>query len=400
MMTKRICAWIIPFLQVDLILIAFFFSHNAAAVVSEVITAQEAADLLRIELKSFELLMGTQSFPCRSIGMLSQIRCNRSALLSWLKEGPSQHVDVNLASQRPKNLPLVAMSELRPLSNNEAQEVRGKGNEPTTQGSPLEDKTQGIEPALKEGRLIRSDIPVLKPARSTTVAFNYGFSSVDQTVPGLGLGSDLTRTNSAGLTVTRALTDTFSAFASAGGGRSFRRVEDTLSVVPEESNASSRSLTLGFNYELPIFKSNGAPRTILSASIQPKTSYSPTTYKSTLTLTKDYDPATLFGSVGLRYDQARQTGGFEVPSSLSMTLGAGGALAVNDQLTLSASYNLTYATDRAYYDGLQQLRYSSSISPSATLVVGKSSVVYLNLNFPLASFSANQSFGLGYQYSF
>lgn len=374
----------------------------------EVMTANEAALLLRVEESKLRDLASTGEVPGRLVG--NQWRFSRAALLGWLA-GYRQ----GLAAAEDKLAGLASPSDriaaMRPLDARGAAAVVGGGlsgpGQATQQVSaPVSDVPIGTAPKGRTAsEVFLRDQRILLAPKELTVDFGLFYSRNDDLilgttgdVPMLGLVESDTV---GGVLVGR--------YAVARDTEVFARTsyqERREKIIANGQSAGSRSrndlgdIGLGIRHTV-VHEGPGRPDVILMVEGSVPTGRSSFGLGGGVTLVKSFDPSVLFGSLEYRHTFSRD---FEDITRLQVRdridAQVGYAFALNDTVILNAALSGVFSLKTTFPNAVFRQNEIFSLRTGLTARVSRRLFVQPSVSYRLNGPGNGVVLGLNFPYTF
>lgn len=337
------------------------FAEEKASV-SEVLTLQEAADLLRVEQDEIVRMAATNEIPARKFG--KEWRFSRTAMLAWLAgKDPvgavlmSTRNDATRAAneaQTKKSEPngkatlkpaeTLAQAELSGIS---ARGVSSPGNQKTdTQKKP---ETIGEKPELRTAeQVFLRDQAVLLKKRQMTLELGLLYARDDEKEGAISLGPSLLQAKSntftSNFSVRYGLMDNLQAFSSIPLTHQSQTLSQGSQDLIDSNVTRWGNVTAGLRYAA-LAEGLGYPSVILSLNGAFPTNSGAYGAGASIALTKSIDPAVLFFNLGYTHyfnDETIDLTQATADDQYNVTGGI--AYALNDTLTLSTRLSAVFTS--------------------------------------------------------
>jgi len=384
-----------------------------------VLTAQEVAELLRVDATDVLKMAQTQAIPARQFGQ--QWRFNRTAVLAWLagkdpvgavilaenSTEKSNHLSINLLDKQIKTdeAPLMAQAELQETMG---RGVVGENSEkknapPPTIGEKSKTKTA-------EEVFLRDQAVLLKPRQMTfELGLLYARNDRHDLLPFQNtefdtsvVQSQLTsETFTSSYSVRYGLFDNIQVFSNIPLSDQTQNLTVGSQDLSQQSSTRWGAVTSGLRYAA-WGEGSGYPGAIFSIDGNFPTDNRPYGMGASVALTKSYDPAVLFFSFGYRHFFNGQDYLVNRQSADEQFNGSAGiAYALNDTLTLSTSLSGVFLPKTQLQEGfilpaIQQY----SLQLGLTSYLAKGLYVEPFVNFGLNGINSDMTLGINLPYSF
>lgn len=375
----------------------------------EVMTAEEAASMLRLSRDQLERFAMEKNIPGRRIGR--HWRFSRSALLAWLSgevttpklidrdEAVRNHANEN----SPHSLEYL-------LTPSELLSIRGRGSDKASSdgGAQILGEKPGLDTA--EDIFLRDQGVLLKGGQATLEMGLFYSKSDQQDLTTFVTGSSASpipvRVNVEQSTFTSSFTgryglrDNLQLFASIP----LVHQKNKATILADQTLSDETRTEWGdFNYGLryaALKEGLGYPSVILSLEGLAPTADRSYAVGGGIALTKSIDPAVLFGNLNYRYTFSKVSEDvtrLRPENAINTTLGI--AYALNDTLTLSTSLSGEFTTRTEFKDTVLPSREQFSLLFGVTALITEGLYIEPSVSFNLNGNGSDFTFGLSIPYT-
>lgn len=386
--------------------------ENAAAQIPpdppEVLTANEAALLLRLDEATLLNLAQTGQVPGRRVG--NEWRFSRAALLGWLTG--YQHglasAESKLASPAPYPDLLTVM---KPLDAQAAASIAGRGLNGSGQVAQQADPPASAAPigAAPQGRtaseVFLRDQRILLAPNELTVDFGLFYVRNDDLILGV-TGSDptlgLVESESVGgvLVGRYAVGRDTEVFAST----SYQKQRAAIVANGQSFTSSSRDDfgDIGFGVRhTAVHEGPGRPDVIVMLEGSVPTGASSYSLGGGVTLVKSFDPAVLFGSIEYRHTFSRN---FEDITRLQprnrIEAQIGYAFALNDTVILNTALSGIFNFESTFANAAFRQNESFHLRTGLTARISRNLFIQPSVSYRLTGPGSGLIFALNFPYTF
>lgn len=374
----------------------------------EVLTADEAALLLRLDAPTLVDLAQTGQVPGRKVG--NQWRFSRAALLGWLtgyRQGLAS-AEGKLASRAPHSYPLTAM---RPLDAPGAASIVGRGLDGAGQAPQQVESPASSAPigAAPKGRtaseVFLRDQRILLAPNELTVDFGLFYARNDDLILGV-TGSDPTLGLVESDTVGGVLVGRYAVgrdtevFAST----SYQKQQVAIIANGQSFSSSSRDdfgdIGLGLRHTI-VHEGARSPDIIVMLEGSVPTGASSYSLGGGVTLVKSFDPSVLFGSIEYRHTFSRDfedIGRLQPRDRIEAQIGY--AFALNDTVILNTALSAIFNLETRFANAVFRQNEIFNLRTGLTVRISRKLFVQPSVTYRLNGPGSGVIFGLNFPYTF
>ncbi|EON92418.1 hypothetical protein MARLIPOL_06694 [Marinobacter lipolyticus SM19] len=339
------------------------FSH-AEVPVPDVLTLQEAAELLRTDTQTVELMVKARTIPGRRVsigGESDSWRFSREALMAWL--------EMRAASSAP-------------IDENKGQQTGSIGAEPVGQtATETFLREQGV---LLAKNNFAFDIGLFYTRRDSQVIIGPAPAA---------LATVETRTATLQGLARYSLSDDAEIYARAAGLNQESKVYLFGSEVGDTSRSKRGDVDIGLRY-VALDEFIGRPQVVLGLEGQVRTNKTSPAFGGSVTFLKSLDPAVLFGAVSYKYTDSRDFDDITLLEPEHTTaLSFGYAFALNDRLSLNTWVETSYQSETEFTNATLRENDFSTLQLGLTAQVARG--VYLQPTVAVGLSGIGSAFSMG-----
>ena len=374
----------------------------------EVLTADEAALLLRLDESALLNFAQTGQVPGRRVG--NQWRFSRAALLGWLAGYQQGMASAESKLANPASYPDF-LAVLKPLDTHAAASIAGRGLNGAGQASQLADPAASDAPigAAPKGRtaseVFLRDQRILLAPNELTVDFGLFYARNDDLILGV-TGSDptlgLVESESVGgvLIGRYAVGRDTEVFAST----SYQKQRVAVIANGQSFTSSSRDdfgdIGLGVRHTV-IHEGPGRPDVIVMLEGSIPTGASSYSLGGGVTLVKSFDPSVLFGSIEYRHTFSRN---FEDITRLQprnrIEAQIGYAFALNDTVILNTALSGIFNLETTFDNAVFRQNETFNLRTGLTARISRNLFIQPSVSYRLNGPGSGLIFGLNFPYTF
>ena len=374
----------------------------------EVLTANEAALLLRVDESKLRDLASTGEVPGRLVG--NQWRFSRAALLGWLagyRQGLAA-AEGKLAGLAPPSDRLAAM---RPLDAQGAAAVVGRGLSGAAQATqqvdtPVSDTPIGAAPKGRTAsEVFLRDQRILLAPNELTVDFGLFYARNDDLILGV-TGSDPTLGLVESDTVGGMLVGRYSVardtelFASAFYQKQRSKIIANGQQVSRDSRDDVGDIGLGVRHTV-VHEGPGRPDVIVTFEGSIPTGESSYSLGGGVTLVKSFDPSVLFGSLDYRHTFSRDFSDItRLQPRDRIEAQVGYAFALNDTVILNTALSGVFNRKTVFANALFRQSEIFNLRMGLTARMSRRLFVQPSVSYRLNGTGNGVVFGLNFPYTF
>lgn len=376
---------------------------------NEILTVQEAADLLRVSDAELKKMATSKDIPARRFG--NDWRFSRSAVMAWLAGKDPVNAALLTTQQNAGNNSEPKSYEAQKLAQTDLAKTVAKGVETETPAKSATPETIGEKPKTKtaEEVFLRDQAVLLKPKQMTLeldliYARNENRQLVSQFNPFVGSveqdGLAKSDTYTSNFSVRYGLFDNVQLFSSVPLTHQSQFFSVGNQDLSRQASTRLGSVTTGLRYAA-LGENSSHPGVIFSIDGTFPTDDRAYGVGGSVALTKSYDPAVLFFNVGYRHFFNSQA--FDpvrlVPSN-QVNATAGIAYALNDTLTLSTSLSGVFQSQTELNGTRLPSREQYSLQFGVTSYLAKGLFIEPFVNFALNGTNSDVVIGTNLPYTF